>query len=252
MLSAYSCDSKTVSKFLETKNASEEQKDILNEAATNRYSKPVEALTQVELFENMVDAMVLNDTSTYDKCIVKFNNIDTLIYFTPSGDEDEEYYSLLGLACRSNSLYVMKDLIVRGANIGLGSEDEFSARDALYYAILGGNAEMVKILIDKKTDVNVIYEETGITPLILAIMHKKYVMAEILLQAGAKVNGAGNLGFDYTLYPIHDAIRVNDVEMVKLLLKYKADTKLKDHDGLDALALAKQMKRNEIVLLLSK
>lgn len=249
---AYSCDLKTLSKFSETKESVMDRKDQTTEITSIRHTSSTQLLTQTQLFENMVDAMVLNDTATYDMYIAKFKNIDTLVYFSPSDDEEKEYYSLLGLACRSNSLYVMKDLVLRGANIELGSEDEFSTRDALYYAILGGNAEMVKILIDKKADLNAIYTETGITPLILAVLNKKYVMAEILLQAGAKVNGVGNLGFDYVLYPLHDAIRLNDVEMVKILLKYNANVNLKDHEGLTALDLAKQMKSKEIIALLTK
>lgn len=133
---AYSCDLKTLSKFSETKESVMDRKDQTTEITSIRHTSSTQLLTQTQLFENMVDAMVLNDTATYDMYIAKFKNIDTLVYFSPSDDEEKEYYSLLGLACRSNSLYVMKDLVLRGANIELGSEDEFSTRDALYYAIL--------------------------------------------------------------------------------------------------------------------
>lgn len=77
-------------------------------------------------------------------------------------------------------------------------------------------------------------------------------MAEILLKSGAKVDGAGDLGFGYILYPLHEAIIQNDVEMVKLLLKYKANTKLKNQDGLDAIGVAKASGADNLISILPK
>lgn len=251
-LLAIACSNQPASKFQETKESALQenlQGQIVNGI---RHTDMVESLTQQQLFENISDAMVLNDTLAYDRYIGKLKNIDTLLSPNRKMEDQMLHYSLLGLACQSNSLYMMKDLIQRGANIEIGSEDEFTSYSALYYAIAGGNAEMVRILIDKKSDVNAIYGEAGLTPLVQAVKYKKYLMAEILLKSGAKVDGAGDLGFGYILYPLHEAIIQNDVEMVKLLLKYKANTKLKNQDGLDAIGVAKASGADNLISILSK
>lgn len=207
---------------------------------------------QYGLFGQLVNSIALKDFYTYESDIEKFNNIDSLVLFTPSGEEDEIRYSLLGLACRLNNLEVVQDLVARKANIDIGSEDDYHALDAMYYAITGGNAEIVKVLIDKGSDLNALYTDTGMTPLVLAVLNKKYVMAEILIQYGANVDGIPDLYTDYLYNPLREAIYNNDVEMVKILLKHKANIHLKDADGNDAKTIAKNQEAEEILKLLEQ
>ncbi len=205
-----------------------------------------------DLFNRLAYAIYDKDLQAYEVDIEKFKNIDSLVLYTPNGEEYESYYSLLGLACKFNNLEVVRDLVKKGANINIGSEDETYAQDAMYYAITGANAEIVKILIDKGSNLNNLYTENGMTPLILAVMDKKYLMAKILLDHGSKVDGYTDLQAEYIYNPLRLAIEQEDVEMVKILLKYKANIHLKDSQGRDAKALAKDKKSKEIMQLLEK
>lgn len=207
--------------------------------------------TQEGLYAAMVHSMSYSDLDVLKKHLKDFKNIDTL--FVDGTDENgESELSLLGRACSLNNLEAVKYLISQGADIRIGGTDGYFAYDAMYYTIGGGNVEMLKILIDNKADVNAIYTEAGITPLVLAVQEKKYVMAELLLEKGANVNGGGYLGFDYVFYPLHEAIDNDDEQMVKLLLKYQANVKLKAINGQDAIDLSEALQRKNITKILNE
>ena len=60
----------------------------------------------------------------------------------------------------------------------------------------------------------------------------------------------GNLGADYTSYPIIIAVGNRNKAMVELLLKYGARKNVKGEEGLTPLALARRLGYTEIVRLL--
>lgn len=245
----FSCDkisqTKSDGKAESIENISSDDKEVSTQSHAINLDKN-------DLFSRLASAIYTKDLQAYEADIEKFKNVDSLVLYTPNGEEYETHYSLLGLACKFNNLEVVRDLVKKGANINIGSEDETYAQDAMYYAITGANAEIVKILIDKGSNLNNLYTESGMTPLILAVMDKKYLMAKILLDNGAKVDGYTDLQAEYIYNPLRLAIENNDVEMVKILLKYKADISLKDSQGRNAKALAKDKKAKEILQLLEK
>jgi ankyrin repeat protein len=94
----------------------------------------------------------------------------------------------------------------------------------LYYAALCGFQELVEHLIVKEPkDVNI----TGgyyVTPLIAALAGRRFQIAKLLRDKGAHPN-VGRIG-DNT--PLHSAAFYGDLEMVQVLLKYKADVNVQN------------------------
>lgn len=83
------------------------------------------------------------------------------------------------------------------------------------------------------------------TPLILSVICNHLDLAHKLLELGANVNHCSDLGT-----PLTDAIRSSNLEMIRLLLRYKANLQLPD--GQSAVVYAAEMKQNEVVELLEK
>ena len=79
-----------------------------------------------------------------------------------------------------------------------------------------------------------------------------YPVTCLLLQYGAKANGLGNLGGDYITYPPMVAVDKNNINMVKILLKYGAKTKVRDKSGKSPIFVARRHKNDEMIKLLEK
>jgi cytohesin len=113
-------------------------------------------------------------------------------------------------------------------------------RTPLSFAAESGSPEAVKILLDAKADPNGGKLDA---PIFCAIKQGNTNTFELLLRAGANANiaGAFNLAVDHTtadflnhcghLTPLWMAINLNQLPMVKLLLKFKADPNDSQTDG---------------------
>ena len=77
-----------------------------------------------------------------------------------------------------------------------------------------------------------------------------HILMIYTLSSGAKADGMGNLGADYTSYPIIIAVGNRNKVMVELLLKHGARKNVKGEEGLTPLALARRLGYTEIVRLL--
>jgi len=120
-------------------------------------------------------------------------------------------------------------LLAAGAN---PDAEDSSGVTPLGCAAGNGSSETVKLLLDAKADPNGGKVDA---PLLCAICKQDAVSAELLLQAGANPNAAGGINMslkDDTAYflnqrghltPLWLAIYMNQLPMVNLLLKFKAD-----------------------------
>ena len=86
-------------------------------------------------------------------------------------------------------------------------------------------------------------DNTGVTPLHSACVHKSYDAAKVLLEAGADVNVQDQWG----ITPLGRAVfgKNGTVELVKLLVEHGADPTIENEDGNSALRLAQNTGKAE-------
>ena len=105
--------------------------------------------------------------------------------------------------------------------VGDLSGDGFSP---LHGAVFGGSAEAVRLLLDRRADPNLRSEGTiaRVPPLGTAAFVRRPDLAELLIDAGADVNGEGEGGFT----ALDSAVQNDDAAMIRVLLDRGADPKL--------------------------
>lgn len=120
-------------------------------------------------------------------------------------------------------------MIENGSDIEEGMANDCFVYGTIHPAIISENIELVKLLLDRGVDVNAISSESSTTPLITAInqyqdSEKAYTIVKLLLEAGAKPDGPGYLGFDgvSTFYPLIEAVKMGDIKITELLIKHGA------------------------------
>ena len=125
--------------------------------------------------------------------------------------------------------------IIRGGWPERGARDAIpGAMDALLYAARDGRAELARLLLASKADVNGT-DANAVTPLLMAITNDHMDVARALLEAGADVNAADFWGRtpiwaaveirnrDYSRSNEHGIDRAAALDMVKALLDRGAD-----------------------------
>jgi ankyrin repeat protein len=128
----------------------------------------------------------------------------------------------------SQNTEIVQTLLKAGADPNTKDEN---GRTPLSFAVNNHKPEIVKLLLAAKADPNGAKLDT---PLLVAIHDKDAISAELLLAAGANVNDLGIIesrgerifgppGRHFSIIPLSLAVEENDVSLVQLLLKYKAD-----------------------------
>ena len=153
----------------------------------------------------------------------------------------------LGIACRKGDLTTVKKMLVTDDEpMAMGSECyEF---DILYTAIYYNQEAILRYALTKYKNLNnrLYSDEYGLTLLTLACRLSNTKLSEILLEHGIDVDGYQNESDMYTVYPIMEAIENKNTELVWLLLKYGANTKVADNEGYTPLSLARELGLKEI------
>jgi len=122
--------------------------------------------------------------------------------------KNSDGFSPLILACYRGNNKVANFLIENGSDIN----DNSNMGTALMAAVVKGNSEIVKLLLDKKANVN-IADANGSTALIYAAMFKKYDIVGLLIKANAHPDfkdNRGNSAVDY-------AILADDDKLIEIL-----------------------------------
>lgn len=148
----------------------------------------------------------------------------------------------LMFACCNNDLNIVKDLIDKGADVNL-VENEYK-NSALFMSISKNKLEISKYLINNGANVNLlnIYNENV---LFWAVMHKNSELVELLCNKGCNIN----IFNKKDEHPLFLAIKFKEYEIVKILIKYKANLEMKENTYEDTPLLA-SMKSEEIASLL--
>jgi len=160
------------------------------------------------------------------------------------GQDTEAFFS----AAHDGDVVALKSYLDNGGDIDVV---DYTGTTALLMAIVQNKMEAVEVLLKNGANVN-ICDGMNYTALLEAVLKNKefsikYV--ELLLEKGANVN-VQTIPEKHT--PLMFAAEEGDIEVVKLLVKKGADTKLKD--SLDKTAVQKAIKNRhkEVVKFLSQ
>lgn len=133
-------------------------------------------------------------------------------------------------ASRAGKLDLVKSLLAEGA-LPNGA-DELGQRPLLA-AVAEGHGEIARLLLQRGADPNVKGPQ-GRTPLGLAAAAGKLGLVRLLVRYGAEVDARS----DNRATAMHEAIRFNHPDIVRVLLSANPDPERYDREGLHPLALA--------------
>ena len=102
-------------------------------------------------------------------------------------------------------------------------KEEVDSLSLLHWAVIEGNIELTKALIDAGAKIDVL-DKFKQTPLHLAVIHDNLVIAEALIDAKADLNAVDN----WKKTPLHWATKFDNIEIVKYLIDLGADLDIKD------------------------
>ncbi|MCW7460208.1 ankyrin repeat domain-containing protein [Leptospira bandrabouensis] len=148
-------------------------------------------------------------------------------------------------AARENQILLFDVLRLTGVHVNEVDEHNYTP---LFWAVQGGSIDFVKSIVKAGADLEA-RNEFGQTPLILAVLVKNEMMVQELISLGSDINCADSLEGQT---PLILAARDGSLEIVKILLKNKANPNLKNKKGQSALSLALDSGHKEIADLLKK
>ena len=125
-----------------------------------------------------------------------------------------EYY--IELASQNGNSYIVNTLLKSGA-------DNKAKQAALIRATYNNRIEIVQLLIEYKTDVNV-KDTNSNTPLHIATQRNHHELMDILMQNGADIEATDRKGFT----PIHLALGFKNIKLWKCLSNI-APMSMQDH-----------------------
>uniref|UniRef100_A0A2K5TX43 Uncharacterized protein n=1 Tax=Macaca fascicularis TaxID=9541 RepID=A0A2K5TX43_MACFA len=139
-----------------------------------------------------------------------------------------------------------KDLIVMLRDTDVNKTDK-QKRTALHLASANGNSEIVKLLLDRRCQLDVLDSKKR-TALIKAVQCQEDECALMLLEHGTDPN----IPDEYGNTALHYAIYNEDKLMAKALLLYGADIESKNKHGLTPLLLGVHGQKQQVVKFLIK
>ena len=171
------------------------------------------------------------------------NNCDTII--------DGKTIYPLGIACWKGELGSVKRMLESKDSIAMS--DEIYEYDVFYAAVYWEKCEILKYLLQCNSGkVNEIYTDTGLTLLGLSCMLSNISISKILIEYGANVNGYQTPYLEHLIFPLLEAIKNNNLELVELLLKHGAKIDIADEEGNTPISLAYDLKQKIIIELITK
>jgi len=222
-------------------------------AAAQQQETPVEPpLEGGALHEALIQALQSDDHPAFDRLLSQVADIDVMIPFKEPGYEDKEY-SLLGFACKFKRCAMAEKIVNRNADLTLGQCDEYLCNDALYVAVENEDLCIVQLLLNKGANPNQPQTESGLTVLSVSCRNGgNYDIAKLLIENGAEVDGLGDMGSDYSIYPLMEAVQSNNIALVQLLIDNNCTVDISDMEGATPLSVATQNNNPQMLEILRK
>ena len=216
-------------------NNSEIAKILINkEILINDYLKTLNETTStcnLEIFKMLLDKRkddtIFNYKSIYKTAIE--NDCD-LIFSEINKKDINDIDTLLNYSIEKSSFKIVKYLIDKGANVNLVYKN---GTTPLLIASKKSNINILKLLIEKGSKIN-IKDNTGATPLMIAILNGRFENEKYLLARGAEVNEKDKSGYSSLAW----ATTYNDFNSMTLLISKGADINAKNKEGRNILLLA--------------
>jgi ankyrin repeat protein len=130
----------------------------------------------------------------------------------------------LHYAIRYRNLHALTKLLANNADPNYKNKEQYNA---LHLAVIKRDVEMVTILVKYIKNINA-KTNGGDTALHQACNFQLYEIAKILLDNNADPN---MLEFEHDFTPIFYTVALNNIEMTRLLIKYKANPNHQDYQG---------------------
>ena len=154
----------------------------------------------------------------------------------------------LMLAAAENDLYLAQVLIQHGCNLNFLDHNN---RNALFHSINSAfqdQSEMVNLLVNSGVNLNQLDAE-GLSPLTLAVLKGDKEIVRILLNSGADVNHQvlkdGNTA-------LHYAVNLNKPELIQLLLLKKPELSVRNKNNQTPMEIAAGLSRTEVYQILAE
>ena len=155
--------------------------------------------------DKKVPVMLAEDRETID-IILKYSNIEAIV--------DEEVGRLLHIAATENYVTLTEALVEKEADLNVPNTKGFSP---LKLAAKGGNAEVLKVLLDSGADPNFIGNKLpGFTSLNIAVQYGKFDCAKLMIKHGAHLADK-----NMTNTALHSAAFGGFANIVEYLIKEK-------------------------------
>jgi ankyrin repeat protein len=122
--------------------------------------------------------------------------------------------------------------------------------NVLFRAAEKSNVELVEAILDKGADINELVGPFNYTPLVIAVFHKKWDVARLLLSRGASAVSINSFDGRNAL---HDAAENNAPDdIIQALLVAEADGKIKDKEGNTPADIARQKGNHAMASLIEQ
>jgi ankyrin repeat protein len=139
----------------------------------------------------------------------------------------------------------VRTLLKQKVNVNVAAGDGMTA---LHWAVYKNDIEIARMLVQASANVKAATRREAVVPLYMAATNGNPDIIDLLVKAGADVNGATSSG----AMPLMQAAASGDVEAVKKLLDYGADINAKDNvRDQTALMFAAAKNRDSVIQLLA-
>jgi ankyrin repeat protein len=146
----------------------------------------------------------------------------------------------------SRNIKIIRMLLDKGADINIIDDSEMYT--PLHLAVLEDNIEIIQMLLDKGANINILCYSLNngkkYTPLHLVVLERNIDLVEILLEKGANINLQNSSGET----PLHLAVLEQDINIVKMLLEKGAHINLQNSSGETPLHLAIKTNENDKII----
>ncbi|HYQ70724.1 MAG TPA: ankyrin repeat domain-containing protein [Gammaproteobacteria bacterium] len=140
---------------------------------------------------------------------------------------------------------LVRVLLTQGGDIDAGNS---AGQTPLHLAADQGSGNVVRLLLEQGAMVDVVEKADGYTPLHYAALHGYTDLCEMLIRFGADPD---RLTCNQDS-PLHLAIKKGRVDVVGVLLKYRARLDIKNRTGMTPLQQAEYLQNHEIANLINQ